>query len=198
DQIVFKDIAKLADREIGPTGVSACDTRNRSGRPRPSTRSSMMLMDCEKAGWRVQDLVKDLDAGRYTYKELFALEHYDHDIPKRWNTLDFYRWPITALLHYTRKRTQPWINNTNKRGYLWMNELFAAIDNGMIKESEVAAAVDRELVRPSLMWQSKTRKPRLRSLPKTEKKRDEPFIEACAARQFNNVPGEYATYRAKA
>src|SRR5699024_3667747 len=105
------------------------------------------------------------------------------------------RWPVTSLLHYTRKETQPWINNVNKRGHLWMKELFGAIDDGYIKQNEVADAADNGLVRPSLKWQVETRKASLRAIPEAEKKKDEPFIAACAERKFNNVPGEYAKSR---
>lgn len=195
DQIVFKDIANLADRKIGPSGVSSCDTRSRKLKKKPTRRSSMMLIDCERAGWQINQIVKDLDAGRYTYNQLFSLEAYDHDIPCRWNSLDFYLWPYTCLLHYTKKQWQPWINNVHKLAYLWLRELFHAIDSGEITQQQVHDTIDQELVRPSLAYQIKHREADVRALPEEEKKRDEPFIQACAEQQFNNVPGEYAPCR---
>lgn len=194
DQIVFKDVAKLAHRTIGPSGVSACDTR-RKGKPKATKRSSMMLIDCERVGWRIERIVDDLDAGRYSYKSLFSLEDYDLDLPRGWNALDTYRWPLTALLHYTDKYQQPWINHTHKLGHLWMRELFHALDTGEITPARMTDAIDRQLVRPSLAYQIKHRQENLQALPATEKKRDEPFLAACAENDFNNVPGEYADHR---
>lgn len=194
DQIVLKDVVKLAHRTIGASGVSACDTR-RKGKPKATKRSSMMLIDCERVGWRIEQIVADLDAERYSYKSLFSLKEYNLDLPRGWNALDTYRWPRTALLHYTDKYQQPWINHTHRLGHLWMRELFHAIDAGKIEADEVQRAVDDQLVRPSLAYQVEHRIDRLSRLPETIKAEDEPFLSACRANNFNNVPGEYGVHR---
>ncbi|WP_109992041.1 hypothetical protein [Salinisphaera sp. LB1] len=190
DQIVFKDIARVFDRPMHDQPVHFCDT-HKGRKPRPMLRSSFMLLDCERLDWRMRQIVEDLDAERYSYQWLFSLQGYKASLPRAWNSLDRYHWPFTALLHYTGKSTQPWINHTHKLSKLWFGYLFGAVDNGYITQQEVRQAADQELVRPSIMYQLEKRVLDARQLPAEVRRADQPFIDACAQREFNNVPGEY-------
>lgn len=190
DQIVFKDVARLYDRPMHGAPLLCCDTRHKR-KPTPTKRSSMILLDCGRLDWRIRQIVRDLDAGHYSYQSLFALEGYRHTLPRAWNALDRYRWPWTALLHFTNKARQPWIHHRHTLAYLWFNELFTALDAGYITADEVRAAAEQQLVRPSLVHQIVHRVADPRALPVAVKAGDETFINACAERDFNNVPGEY-------
>ncbi|MDN5848876.1 MAG: hypothetical protein L0H63_04450 [Nitrococcus sp.] len=190
DQIVFKDVARLHDWPMHGAPLLCCDTRNKR-KPTPTKRSSMMLLDCARLDWQIQRIVQDLDAEHYSYQALFSLEGYPHTLPRAWNALDRYRWPWTALLHFTSKARQPWIHHRHALAYLWVKELFAALQANYITSDEVRAAAARQLVRPSLVHQMVHRLADPRALPEAVKAADEPFISACAARDFNNVPGEY-------
>lgn len=190
DQIVFKDVARLHDRPMHGAPLLCCDTRHKR-KPTPMKRSSMMLLDCSRLDWQIQRIVRDLDAGYYSYQALFSLEGYRHTLPRAWNTLDRYRWPWTALLHFTNKARQPWIHHRHTLAYLWFNELFAALDAGYITTAEVREAAAKQLVRPSIVYQIMHRLTDPCALPEVVKAADEAFISACAERDFNNVPGEY-------
>ncbi|KEZ78481.1 hypothetical protein [Salinisphaera hydrothermalis] len=192
DQIVFKDIARVFDHPLDKQPLAFCDT-HKGRKARPMLRSSFMLLDCERMDWRMSQIVSDLDAERYSYQRLFSLEDYSPNLPRTWNSLDRYRWPFTGMLHYTGKSTQPWIHHRHKLSKLWFEYLFQAVDNGYITGDEVDQAVQAELVRPSLNYQLEKRLADARRLPDSVKKTDEAFIEACAQREYNNVPGEYRT-----
>lgn len=194
DQIVFKDVARLHDRPMQGAPLLCCDTRHKR-KPKPMKRSSVMLLDCGRLDWRIRRIVQELDSGQYTYQSLFVLEGYRHALPRAWNALDHYRWPWTALLHFTNKSRQPWIHHRHALGYLWFRELFSALDAGYISVHEVRDAAAQQLVRPSLVYQVKHRLADPRALPEAIKAGDAAFIEACAEHNFNNVPGEYRERR---
>lgn len=197
DQIVFKDVARLYDRPMRGAPLLCCDTRHKR-KPMPMKRSSMMLLDCGHLDWQIRQIVQDLNAGHYSYQSLFALEGYCHTLPRAWNALDRYRWPWTALLHFTNKARQPWIHHRHALAYLWFNELFAALDANYITSDEVHEAVEQQLVRPSLIHQALHRLADPRALPDAVKAGDAAFISACAECDFNNVPGEYRDLHARA
>lgn len=190
DQIVFKDISQVYNRHMGDVTLLCCNTRKRN-QPRPMLRSSFMLLDCARLRWNMSDIVADLDASRYSYQSLFSLEGYGAVLPAAWNSLDQYRWPLTALLHYTGKENQPWIYHRLRLAKLWFKNLFAAVDAGYIDEREAVAAADNRLVRPSIKYQLEQRLVDPRRLPDRIKQGDVAFFAACARQGFNNVPGEY-------
>jgi hypothetical protein len=78
-----------------------------------------------------------------------------------------------------------------------MRELFSAIDAHYLSRDEVEQAIDDQLIRPSLAYQIEHRLADSRALPDAIKAIDTPFINACAANQFNNVPGEYGVRTGK-
>lgn len=190
DQIVFKDIGHAFDYPMHGAPVLPSNT-DHWWRRKAQLRSSVMLLDCARLDWDVRRLVADLDAGRREYAELFALPEYRRTLPGRWNSLDRHYPGWTALLHYTAKRHQPWINHDHPLGHLWVRYLIEAIEAGHLTEDAVFQAVASELVRPSLAWQVRKRVADLRRIPADERAGDAPFLAACAARGFNNTPGDY-------
>jgi hypothetical protein len=94
----------------------------------------------------------------------------------------------------TDKKRQPWINHCHPLSYLWMRELFSAIDAHYLSRDEVEQAINNQLIRPSLAYQIEHRLADSRALPDAIKAIDAPFIDSCAANNFNNVPGEYSTH----
>lgn len=190
DQIVFKDIGRAFDHPMRGAPVLPSNT-DRFWRRKPQLRSSVMLLDCARLDWDVRRLIADLDAGRRSYADLFALREYRRSLPGRWNSLDRYHRGWTALLHYTAKRHQPWINHDHPLGYLWVRYLLEALEAGHVTTQEVATAAQQGLVRPSLAWQAEARVADLRRIPQRERERDRPFLAACAQRGFNNTPGDY-------
>jgi hypothetical protein len=197
DQIVFADIGAAFDRPMHDQPVLPTNTGNPWVR-RPQLRSSVMLLDCARADWDVRRLVADLDAGRMSYAQLFALPQYRHCLPARWNSPDRY-WPRwTALLHYSAKSKQPWLHHRHPLASLWFRYLFQALDAGHIALSEIVESVERGFVRPSLAWQIRHRMADPRKLPPAVKAQDEPFIALAATRAFNNTEGDFRTKEATA
>lgn len=190
DQIVFRDIGHAFDYPMHGAPVLPSNT-DHWWRRKPQLRSSVMLLDCARLDWDVRRLVADLDAGRRAYAELFALPEYRRTLPGRWNSLDRHYPGWTALVHYTAKRHQPWINHDHPLGHLWVRYLLEAIAAGHLTEGAVREAVERQHVRPSLAWQVRHQVADPRCIPAAERALDAPFLAACAVHGFNNTPGDY-------
>ncbi len=73
----------------------------------PGRQFSVMVLDCDRLGWEVDDVVAGLDAGRYSYRDLmFDMRVVPEDriaetVPSTWNHLERYEAGTTRLLHYT-------------------------------------------------------------------------------------------------
>lgn len=127
--------------------------------PKRTKQTSVMLLDCSRLRWNLDDIVRDLDEGRYDYHSLMqdiALEPADvvrPGIPTDWNSLEEYVPGRTRLLHYTDTNTQPWVSRRNRNGCLWMKALCEAMADGSVTEAEIQEAVQVGNVRPSLPLQ---------------------------------------------
>lgn len=154
DMQVFKDIKDLWSLPFNDAHVLTVREPLESGR-RP--QFSVMLLDCDRLDWKIQDVVNKLDAGELSYEHLMydmaIAKAIGADIDSSWNCLERYEEGRTALLHYTDMSTQPWVSTDNPLGYLWFRDLFEAIDCGFISEEYVRGHVDRGFVRPSLWFQ---------------------------------------------
>jgi hypothetical protein len=63
----------------------------------------------------------------------------------------------TALLHYTDVHRQPWVSTDHPLGYLWMRELFAALDAGHVRRSLMAQVRER-IEDPMLLLPARVRR----------------------------------------
>jgi hypothetical protein len=115
-----------------------------------------MLVDCERAHWKIEEVVRGLDEGRFTYEELMfdmALVRPDQvgeAIPAYWNHLERFEPGVTKLLHYTVVQTQPWRVRGNPLEDLWLAAYRDAVADGAIDRSQVIEAVRRGWVRDDL------------------------------------------------
>ena len=120
-----------------------------------------MLLDCDKLRWDITEIVGQLDSRDLTYEQLMfemkVAKDMRADISPEWNSLEHHEDGKTALLHYTDMDTQPWVSCDNKWGYLWMRDLFEAIDDGFITIDYVREQIRRGHVRPSLLHQVERR-----------------------------------------
>ena len=154
DMLVFRDIGELWDQPM-PAGV-----RLLYSEPPLSTKRvpqfSVLVMDCSRLDWRIEEIIKQLDEGVYDYEALvYRLALLPDNakaplLPFAWNSLKTYEPGETAPLHYTEMPTQPWVSSHNRNGDLWYAALRAAIDNGFITLDEVAAEINRGHVSPAL------------------------------------------------
>jgi lipopolysaccharide biosynthesis glycosyltransferase len=132
DQLVFKDVAALF--AIPFEGATVL---------RPRNQASVLVIDCDHVRWDVSLIVKSLDEGMYTYRDL--MEHLcivpkimvSETIPDWWNSLEYYEPGKTALLHYTNMDTQPWRRPGHRLRHLWMNALKESVREGAISRAIV-------------------------------------------------------------
>lgn len=196
DQLVLRDIAELFDR---PLHGMRLQRRTRSGPDGKARRraSSVMLLDCARLGWDTQKIADELDAGRYDYEQLMQLRMLwlKGSFPRHWNSFDFYEPGKTGLLHYTKRRTQPWLSRDHAHGAVWFEALYAGLDAGEVKIDAVEAACRQGYVRPSLLWQVEHRLTDSSKVPASFHEADEAFYEHCRVNQFNNLDGDYRDHR---
>jgi hypothetical protein len=124
---------------------------------RPGRQMSVMVLDCSRLDWDIDDIVRGLDEGRYSYADLmFNLclvpsDEIDDSVPSEWNHLERHDPGITKLTHYTVVPTQPWKNDDNPLRDLWLPAYREAVAAGAIVPDEVeelarAGEVKRSLV----------------------------------------------------
>jgi len=125
----------------------------------PSTRRkqcSVMLLDCSRLDWDVEQIVAGLDAGRYTYEQLMAdmcllkEEEIAYDVPFEWNSLEHFD-QNTCLIHYTDMGTQPWVSCRNPHGERWFQEVRHMLQSGALQWAAIEAEVREGYFRPSLL-----------------------------------------------
>lgn len=153
DMLVFKDIRTLWGRPFDGAEVLAAHSDRASSR---KPQFSVMLLDCSKLRWDINEIVTQLDSGVLTYEKLmydFALAKTSAAIESDWNALETFRPHKTALLHYTDMNTQPWVSHLNPLGYLWVAMLRKAIRDGIVSREFVEEEIAKGHIRPSLMYQ---------------------------------------------
>lgn len=141
-EIPFEDDTVLCTYQAEPPPEWKDDPNFKPGR-----HLAVMMLDCSRLRWDVDEIVAGLDEGRYDYKQLMSDlaivpdEQIAERIPREWNSLERYEPGKTKLIHYTVVPTQPWKNDENPLGDLWMEAFREAVADG---------AIDRELVRRSV------------------------------------------------
>ena len=184
DMLVFGDIAPLFDYCFGDANVLAVPQE-----------TSVMVLDCDNLSWNVANLVSDLDAGRLSYDGLMtcrSVARTRYDLPRVWNWLDNCPDAMpsnVALLHYTVTSSQPWVSAGHPMGHLWLNALFAALDEGAFQRSDVEDAVQRGFVRPSLLYEVDHRVTKKSELPSEVLREDRPFADYCRSVHYMLVDG---------
>jgi hypothetical protein len=177
DMLVFDDIKKLWTIPFEGASLLAVQEPPGSGR---LPQFSVSLMDCEALAWDVRELVKELDAGRWTYEqfmfEMSAAPSAKATIPSRWNDLERYRQGETALTHFTDMDQQPWLETVNPLAYVWCRELLEAIEKGVISRSFVEGEVGVGNVRPSLLAQIDMGIADPLALPRSVRRLDRDFL----------------------
>jgi hypothetical protein len=153
DMIVFRDLRELWQIPFGDATVLYAPSSN----PKRRKQFSVMLMDCGRLRWDVDEIIRGMDEGRYDYQQLLGdlcIEPDDRvrdGIPPEWNSLDLFFPGKTGLLHYTHMETQPWVSRRHKHGDLWVAYLRDAIADGVIHTDEVREAIGQGFLRPSLL-----------------------------------------------
>jgi len=176
DMQVFADISALWNWPL-----DGCDLQTvaeaRDGR---RSQFSVMLLDCERLAWNIDEIVGALDAGELDYPGLMykmrVANKIGRAISPTWNSLERFQSGKTCLLHYTDMNTQPWISVSNPLGHLWVKCLRQAVADDFISRAELEAEVIAGHVRPSLMAQLDSEIDSGFKLPKTIRRLDRDFV----------------------
>ncbi len=154
DMQVFADIASLWNHPMKRHELLAVQETGAHGR---KGQFSVMLLDCARLRWSIEEIVRGLDAGRFSYEQLLHEMCVAADVgrvlPEAWNSLESFDPQGTCLLHYTDMHTQPWVSTANGLAHLWVGCLRRALEAGFITRSEVVREVAASNVRPSLLAQ---------------------------------------------
>jgi hypothetical protein len=149
DMQVFKDLAELWEIPFGDRKVLC--TRQDEPPPawedsswfHPGRQMSVMMLDCERLDWDIDEIIGGLDAGKYNYADLlFDLcivpdEEIGDDLPPVWNHLEQHVPGETGLTHYTVVPTQPWKTDENPLRDLWEGDFREALEAQLVTKVEV-------------------------------------------------------------
>lgn len=153
DMQVFSDIGSLWSQSFDSHDLL---TVKEAGKGRVG-QFSVMLLDCERLRWNIDEIVDLLDSGKLNYSELMyemkVAKNIGATIPKEWNDLERFDEGKTCLLHYTDMETQPWVSSLNPLGHLWVKCLREAIHSNFITIEDMQREIANGHVRPSLMTQ---------------------------------------------
>jgi len=163
DMLVFRDIQELWNLPFGDAKINIQEdlpehviAQSKAGAPAARKKqTSVMMIDCEKARWDVEEIVSGLD-GRYTYEELMyemcilPESEVCYGVPFTWNSLEHYD-QHTRLIHYTDMNTQPWVSADNPFGHLWIKEVLLMLETGALAKADIQTEIDLGYFRPSLM-----------------------------------------------
>ncbi len=170
DMLVFNDIRELWNIPFDGAKVVIQQevkfenvTTQKVGAPKKRKKQcAVMLLDCERLDWDIQNIVAGMDAGEYDYEQLMydlcILDETEikYGVPFEWNSLE--HWDSeTRLIHYTDVYTQPWTECGNKFGYLWFDEVRRMLSEGKLDEKTIQHEVDSGYFRPSLIKDIKYR-----------------------------------------
>ncbi|MFP5492694.1 MAG: glycosyltransferase [Bacteriovoracia bacterium] len=170
DMIVFGDIRNIWDINLnGKTIAIQSDVLNavgsteKKGAPKKRIKQcAVMLMDCEKAKWDIEVIIKQMDSMEFSYEDLMynlcilAEDQIAYSIPANWNSLEHFD-SNTCLLHYTDVLTQPWTSCRNRFGFLWLNEVRLMLKSGKLTLSDIKKEISEGYFRPSLLRDIKFR-----------------------------------------
>jgi hypothetical protein len=161
DMLVFGDVAELEQYPFGDQKVLC--TYHEAPPPvwadnpsfHPGRHAAVMVLDCSRLGWKIDDIVAQLDEGLVSYERLFAdlcLEERDIGVlPTEWNHLEHFEPGVTKLLHYTVVPTQPWRATGNPLEQLWLECYREAVDAGAVPADEARELAREGLIREHLL-----------------------------------------------
>jgi lipopolysaccharide biosynthesis glycosyltransferase len=166
DMLVFKDIASLWTLPFNDAKViiqselpeAHQQTHKKPGAPAQRIKQcAVMLLDCDRLRWQIDQIIDGLDQGAYDYEKLLYdlcildESEIEYAVPFCWNSMEYYDSRETALIHYTDMATQPWVYAQNPYGYLWLKEVRLMLKDGALTWADLKQEIDLGYFRPSLL-----------------------------------------------
>lgn len=175
DTICLSDIGELFDTPLdGADFLSKPDAYGHRGEKQWGT--SVMLLDCARCSWDLDEIIDEVDRGLYGYDEFLAvgpkfLEHHPFtvgELPPHWNDFDRCE-SETNLVHFTDLFRQPWKAYDHPCGELWFRYFHEALEAGVLTREDVEKSRMRSYVRYDLWkgnrspaWWRRLRRPKRR------------------------------------
>lgn len=177
DMQIMKDVRQLWNLPMGSHDLLTVEPAKGSKR---ILQFSVMLLDCVKLKWSVNDVVNMLDSGELNYhslmREMKVAKNIGVQIPFGWNCLEWYNKKDSGLIHYTDMPTQPWVSVKNPLCKIWIKDLIDAINEGFISIDLVKEHIEKGWVRPSLLYQIENNILDSRKLSRSILKMDKHFV----------------------
>ena len=168
DMAVFRDIKEL--RDLPFEGADLLSVKEIPGSRRRS-QFSVMLLNCDKLKWKVEDLVQKVLDDKMTYESLVyqmkAADDVRMTIAPEWNCLEWYESGKSALTHFTDMLEQPWLNTVNPLTELWCQLLIEAVEDKFVMKEFVDDQINKGWVRPSLSYQIEQKIADPKKIPKS-------------------------------
>lgn len=149
DMLVMSDITELFNYPIGENHLVVT---SQSSPPQAWANSedfisgpqfSVMVIECSKAKWSVDQIIDLLDSNAMSYSDVLhkmlivPAERIDSSLDPNWNSLEYYDPNETKLLHFTVVPTQPWRSRNNANYDVWLAHLKSAIKAGVITSNTI-------------------------------------------------------------
>lgn len=154
DMQVFEDIRLLWETPFDGSDVLTVENTNGTHR---KPQFSVMLLNCSALDWKISEIIKALDADKFSYEDLVMqmclAKQVEAKLPATWNSLEYFKEGQTKLLHFTDMDTQPWISTKNSWGKIWCRDLFEAVRSGFVSMDLLIEHRDKGWIRPSLIYQ---------------------------------------------
>ncbi len=163
DMQVFRDVAELWRIPFGARKI-LCTRQDAPPAAwkdvswfHPGRQFSVMLLDCDRLPWKVEEIVRGLDEGRFTYQDvMFRMCMVGHDeigedVPVEWNHLETHVPGRTALTHFTVVPTQPWKTDATPLNELWMAAYEEAVAAGAVDPADVRRGVEQGYYKKGLL-----------------------------------------------
>lgn len=156
DTVCLSDIGKLFDHPLDNFDFLAKrEAYSRGGEKMWGL--SIMMIDCSRCRFDLEQIFTEIDRGIYTYSEFSQmgknfLSSHSYEvgpIDPNWNVFDFCD-SNTKLIHYTNLFTQPWKYCNHPYGHIWFSYLREAQHAGFITDRDMKLAILRGYVRPDL------------------------------------------------
>ena len=165
DMLVFTDIADLWNIAFDSAKViiqaelaDEQQTSQKKDAPKKRVKQcAVMLLDCDRLNWKIDDIITGLDRNDYSYERLmFDLcllkeSEIRYAVPFRWNSMEQYQPGETALIHYTDMTTQPWVSAQNQHSEPWLAEVRLMIATQALTYEDIKQEIDLGYFRPSLI-----------------------------------------------